>query len=97
MRRVSFHEDADAEMVEAAQYYERRAFGLGLSFLDAVHDAVDKVLLEPEAYERVGDELRQKLVKRFPYSLLYAIDGEQIRIVAVAHQKRRPGYWRSRL
>ena len=96
MRSVWFHADANAEMTEAAQYYEQRAFGLGLSFLDAVEAAVEKVLQEPEAYGLVGAEIRRKLVDRFPYSLLYAIDGERIRIVAVAHHKRRPGYWRSR-
>lgn len=97
MRRTSFHEDADAEMVEAAQYYEKRAFGLGASFLDAVEEAVDKVSADPEAYPLVGSEVRQKLLRRFPYSLLYVADKDQIHIVAVAHHKRRPGYWKSRL
>ena len=78
MRSVWFHPDADAEMTEAAQYYEQRAFGLGLSFLDAVEAAVDKLLQEPEAYGLVGDEIRQKLVDRFPYSLLYEpMQGQQ--------------------
>jgi hypothetical protein len=49
MRKVTFHEDADAEMNEAAQYYEKRAFGLGLSFLDTIEEAVDKVVENPEA------------------------------------------------
>ena len=97
MRDVSFHEDADAEMVEAAQYYEDRAFGLGASFLDAVQEAIDKVSSDPEAYQLVGKEIRQKLLRRFPYSILYAVDNDRIRIVAIAHHKRRPGYWKSRL
>jgi hypothetical protein len=65
MRKVTFHEDADAEMNDAAHYYEERAFGLGLSFLDAVEDAVDKVRENPEAYQLVGDEVRHKLLIRF--------------------------------
>jgi toxin ParE1/3/4 len=97
MRKVTFHEDADAEMNEAAQYYEKRAFGLGLSFLDAIEEAVDKVVENPEAYQLVGDEVRHKLLSRFPYSVLYVIEPDRIRIVAVAHQKRRPGYWSYRL
>ncbi len=44
MKTVTFHEDANAEMNDAAQYYEERAFGLGLSFLDAVEGAVEKIL-----------------------------------------------------
>ena len=97
MKSVWFHPDADAEMTEAAQYYEERTPGLGLTFLDAVETAVGKVLLEPEPYGKVGPEIRQKLLDRFPYSLLYAVDGDRVRIVAIAHHKRRPGYWRSRL
>lgn len=97
MRKVTFHEDADAEMNDAAHYQQERAFGLRLSFLDAVEDAVDKVLENPEAYQLVGDEVRHKLLIRFPYSILYVIEPDRIRVVAVAHQKRRPGYWSYRL
>jgi len=97
MKTVTFHEDANAEMNDAAQYYEERALGLGLSFLDAVEGPVDKILENPEAYQLVGDEVRHKLLIRFPYSLLYVVEPERIRVVAVAHQKRRPGYWSYRL
>lgn len=45
----------------------------------------------------VGDEVRHKLLIRFPYSILYVIEPDRIRVVAVAHQKRRPGYWSYRL
>ena len=63
-----------------------------VSCLDAVEDAVDKILENPEAYQLVGDEVRHKLLMRFPYSLLYVVEPDRIRVVAVAHQKRRPGY-----
>lgn len=97
MRKVTFHEDAEAEMNEAARYYEERALGLGMSFLGAVEEAVDQVLANPEAYQLVGDEIRHKILRRFPYSVLYVIEPDRIRVMAVAHQKRRPGYWRYRL
>ena len=51
----------------------------------------------PEAYQLVGDEVRHKLLIRFPYSILHVIEPDRIRVVAVAHQKRRPGYWNYRL
>jgi len=97
MRKVTFHEDAETEMNEAARYYEERALGLGMSFLDAIEEAVDQVLADPEAYQLVGDEVRHKILRRFPYSALYAIEPDRIRVMAVAHQKRRPGYWCYRL
>jgi len=97
MKLVTFHEDANSEMNDAAQYYEKRALGLGSSFLDAVEDSVDKILEDPNAYQLVADEIHHKIVARFPYSLFYVIERDRIRIVAVAHQKRRPGYWHDRL
>ena len=96
MRRVTLHEEADAEVNEAAKYYEERVPGLGLLFLAVVEEAVEKVLANPEAFQLVGDEIRHKLIRRFPYSLLYVIEPDRIRVSAVAHQKRRPGYWSHR-
>jgi len=57
MRKVTFHEDAETEMKEAARYYEERALGLGMSFLYAVEEAVEQALANPEAYQLVGDDV----------------------------------------
>jgi plasmid stabilization system protein ParE len=97
VKRLTYHEEADAEVNEAARYYEERGPGLGFSFLDAVEEAGEKVLANPEAFQMVGREVRQKPLARFPYSLLYVVEADRIRVIAVAHQKRRPGYWRHRL
>ena len=42
-------------------------------------------------------ELRRRLVRRFPFGILYRIEPEEIVIVAVAHLRRKPGYWRERI
>jgi plasmid stabilization system protein ParE len=97
MSKVTFHEAASAEVNEAAKYYEERVSGLGLLFLAVVEEATEKVLANPEAFQLVGDEIRHKLIRHFPYSLLYVIEPDRIRVIAVAHQKRRPGYWSHRL
>lgn len=97
MRLVTFHEEAAAEVDEGAKYYEERVPGLGLLFLAAVEEASEKVLANPEAFQLVGDEIRHKVIRRFPFSLLYVIEPDRIRVIAVAHQKRRPGYWSHRL
>ncbi len=98
MRKITFHEDADSEAHEAALYYEERATDLGLAFLDEIEKSSQRILANPLAYQRVGGEVRQAPVARFPYSILYVIEpDEHIRVIAVAHQKRRPGYWRERL
>lgn len=95
--KIIFHPDADAELTEATQYYESREKGLGLDFLGEVERALDQILTNPEAYRKVGRRVRRKPFQRFPYNLVYAVYPERIRIVAIAHQKRRPFYWRKRL
>jgi toxin ParE1/3/4 len=98
MRKITFHEEADSEIHEAALYYEERTADLGLAFLDEVEKTSERILAHPMAYQRVTEEVRQALVARFPYSILYVIESdEHIRVIAVAHLKRRPGYWRKRL
>ena len=51
-----------------------------VSCLDAVEDAVDKILENPEAYQLVGDEVRHKLLMRFPYSLLYVVEPDLVSV-----------------
>lgn len=98
MPKITFHEEADSELYEAALYYEERATDLGLAFLDEIEKTSQQILANPMAHQRVGGEVRQALVSRFPYSVLYVIEpDERIRVIAVAHQKRRPGYWWKRL
>ncbi len=97
MKKVTFHEEAQVEIDEAAWYYEERAPGLGMSFIEDVEQSVDQVLANPEGWQLVGHHVRRKPVRRFPYGLLYAVETDRVRIMAIAHDKRRPGYWRNRL
>ena len=98
MRKISFHEEADSGVHEVALYYEERATDLGLAFLDEIEKSSQRILANPMGYQRVGGEVRQAPVARFPYSILYVIEPDEcIRVIAVSHQKRRPGYWRERL
>ena len=97
MKRVTFHEDANAEVIEAAHYYEGRTSGLGQMFLLDIEAAIEQIRSNPEGFELIGTEVRHKLLRRFPYSLMYAIEPDRLRVVAVAHQRRRPGYWLHRL
>ncbi len=92
----TFHPEADAELEEAALFYESRLAGLGKSFAAEVERTIALVREFPEAGSQVGPRRRRVLVARFPYSIVYRQDSDAIVIVAVAHQRRRPGYWRRR-
>ena len=94
--RVIFHDRAEEELNEAAGYYARARPGLGDAFLDEVHRAVEALLAAPLAGAVVEGDVRWWLVKRFPYSVVYRIRDDHVRILAIAHQKRRSVYWRRR-
>ena len=97
MKLIGFHPDADAEVTDAAQYYEVRKSGLGSDLLVEVERALNQILTNPGASPRIGRRVRRKSLWRFPYNLLYAVYPDRIRVLACAHQKRRPFYWRKRL
>ncbi len=84
-------------MTEAALFYEGEASGLGADFLDDVQRAVDRLREHPRLGQVVSGDLRRGLLSRFPFSLIYTIEPEGLLIVAVAHQRRRPDYWRDRI
>ena len=95
--KSEFLSEADEELREAARYYEKEAAGLGLAFLSAVHGAVHEIETNPEAWAIVRQSIRKKTLFRFLYNLLYSTNSDVILIIAVAHHKRRPNYWRARL
>ena len=95
-KEVSFHELAEFELNDAAVFFEIRREGLGLRFLSAVEAAVAHIREHPEASPVIMQDVRCKVLRKFPYSIMYSIKPDRIRILAVANQKRRPFYWRGR-
>ena len=83
-------------MIEAAKYYESQAPGLGVAYLSEVEQNVAAIAESPMMWPIVEDELRRHLVRKFPFGIIYRIEPENIVIIAVAHLRRRPGYWRKR-
>lgn len=96
MTEVAYHPQADDEVLEAARFYEQRSEGLGWRFLRAVREAETRIARRPRAFPVLDDEVRRCLLQGFPHALLFRVDDNQILVVAVAHQSRRPGYWRRR-
>jgi plasmid stabilization system protein ParE len=94
--RVEFHEAAELELNEAADFYDLRDPGLGSAFLDEVERSLDNLVKHPEAAAQAHGVVRKRILARFPYTVFYSIHGDQIRILAIAHQGRRPFYWRGR-
>lgn len=94
--RAEFHPDAAEEFREAVRYYEQEAAGVGMLFVAEVHRTISFLCEHPHAAPDLGGGIRRKVLDRFPYSVLYAVEADSILVVAVAHQKRRPTYRRGR-
>jgi hypothetical protein len=80
-------------VVEAARWYEGREQGLGSSFVNEVLRAFDSIEREPETLPFLRAPYRCKRMDRFPYAVIYKVTAQRVYVRAVAHGKRRPGYW----
>lgn len=88
---------ATKELGEAIRWYEERRRGLGAAFLDAVSAVLSRIQQHPDIGNSFAeaDRTRRVLVAGFPYPVVYAVEPTHIVVVAVAHLRRRPGYWAS--
>ena len=96
MRSAGFHLEAESELIDAARYYADQADGLGEDFLAAVQGVVRRIGELPESGRPFGHRLRRLLVPGFPYAVIYRPEADGLLVVAVAHVRRRPGFWQRR-
>ena len=94
--------EAADELEQAVRWYEERRVGLGSEFLDAVDVTRTLIVRWPHAGAPVPGvppdlPVRRAPVHDFPYHIIYLETSAAIRILACAHDRRRPGYWRSRI
>jgi toxin ParE1/3/4 len=97
MKRLLFHSEATAELEEAVSFYEGRSQGLGSALLAEVELAASRIQEHPgigSPYKETA--FRHYVLRRFPFLIFYLELPDAIWIAAVAHGKRRPGYWRHR-
>ena len=90
-RRIHTARPASDELAAAVRWYEGRRAGLGAEFYEAIIRTMDRIAELPE----VGSAFRQLKARRllvagFPYQIVYRVDSDDIRIIAIAHLKRRP-------
>lgn len=87
-------------MAESARWYESHHTGLGADFLDSVDAVVSRIAENPHVGAMVPGvpdaEIRRRPVRRFPYHVVYLDLKDRLQILAIAHDRRRPGYWAER-
>jgi plasmid stabilization system protein ParE len=94
---VILRDEAEADMAEAALWYERRSLGLGAEFVRSVDACLALVSRQPTLFPVIHREARMALARRFPYLIIYRVFPDFISVVAVIRGKRHPRRWKSRL
>jgi len=94
--------EAREEAEAAAQRYENQQQGLGERFLEFLARALEHVEEQPQLFPlletlKTRREVRRSILRRFPYMVVYEIRPQETLVLAVAHVRRRPNYWRRRL
>jgi len=96
MTAFAFHTLAERELEDTALYYERECPGLGAAFVAEVERCAAAIALHPSAGSPGQAGIRRRLLRRFPYALLYRAGAGPVRILAVMNLRMRPAYWVSR-
>ena len=100
--RVELHRDAQAEIRDAATWYDERRIGLGSEFVSEVMGVLVQIgeapLLFPPwpGMSMREPMIRRAVVQRFPHLVAFEIHEPHIFVLAIAHAKRRPLYWLER-
>ena len=96
--RLTYTAEARLEVAEAVRYYKSCHKELGREFFRRILEAEDDIFRHPQAWRDLGEPFRRKLLKQFPYGLIYHLpEPEWIEVVAVMHLHREPDYWRKRM
>ena len=88
---------AETEFSDAAAYYEDIEEELGDRFIDHITRSVEIIKQHPFIGHLIKDRVRKLPLTQFPHDIIYCLSENEIVIVAIAHQKREPDYWRDRL
>jgi plasmid stabilization system protein ParE len=85
------------EAEAALAWYAKRSSKAAEAFLTELDRVVDQISRHPERYPLHEFKTRKALLQRFPYLIVFREESEGLQIIAVAHGRRKPGYWRDRI
>jgi plasmid stabilization system protein ParE len=95
-KAIEFLPGARIDFEESFDWYAARSVGAAIGFASAVEDALNLIGDDPDRFATVGRGCRYCALKRYPFRVVYRDEPERLLIVAIAHAKRRPGYWHGR-
>jgi plasmid stabilization system protein ParE len=94
---IRFLAEAAEELQVAVEYYDSQAAGLGREFALEVQRLSELIAENPHIGSQVRAHIRRRALRRFPFYVLYTVEEDDVLILAVAHHRRAPGYWRDRV
>jgi len=94
--RVELHPAAVTEAAAARRWYAERDPEIGDAFMVALDSAVALISNGALRWPAYVHQTRRLLMRRFPFALIYRVSTDNVLVLAVAHQRRRPGYWATR-
>lgn len=89
--------EAERDLAEAYGWYENHRYGLGEEFLDCVDACINRICRSPETCEKVHENYRRSLLRRFPFAVFYEFAGNTVTVYCIFHTARDPEKWRERL
>lgn len=95
-KTVEYHSGAQADFDESLNWYLSRSAGAAVGFVTAVDDAIERISEAPGRFSLTCGECRYCAVRRYPFRIVFREEADRLVIIAVAHAKRRPAYWRER-
>lgn len=93
---IEYLDGARADFDESFDWYAKRSVGAAIGFAAAVDEAIDKIAADPRRFATTFGGCRYCSVKRYPFRVVFRDEPNRLVVVAIAHAKRRPGYWRGR-
>jgi plasmid stabilization system protein ParE len=93
---VFLREEAEADIADAAAWYEEQWDGLGHAFLEQVERGLERIGERPQQYPELHRQIRRALIQRFPFGIFFQQAGNHIVVLGVLHASRNPRHWKER-
>ena len=93
MHHIVFRTSASAQLLAAKTWYDQQRHGLGEEFSRSLESAIHRVARNPFAAPAVYQDVRRVLLKRFPYSVFYRVDGDNLLVLSCLHTRRAAVDW----
>ena len=91
-------DEAESDLIDSLEWYRSQGGSeLSQRFFDAYYQTRKRILTHPETASFLYSYFRSLRIKKFPYKIIYTIEGNTILIIAIAHDKRNPDFWKGRV